>query len=119
MERFPDSVGRPFLGGVKGQDDPDRLGSHDACQSRLQVRRRTTLVRRLARNRSPNTRAASLVETRPAEGPAATVMTVANKVIRAKTIIHPSIGESPFRDGRAGNPCQMLSTCNANANYTF
>jgi len=77
------------------------------------------LVNADARKRIPNTTAASLVERKPAEGPAATVMTVASMVIRAKTSIHPSICEFsiPGRLSRVSH--QTLSTCNAIVSYTF
>lgn len=52
-----------------------------------------------ARNSSPNTTAASLVDKKVAETPPTTVLTIASIVIKAKTIIHPSIYSSPFRDG--------------------
>lgn len=44
-----------------------------------------------ARNKNPNTSAASLAERKVSEAPPATVLTVASIVIKAKTIIHPSI----------------------------
>jgi hypothetical protein len=42
---------------------------------------------------------ATLVEMMSAEGPATTVITAANIAMKPKTIIHPSIYNSPFRDG--------------------
>jgi hypothetical protein len=58
------------------------------------------LDNRDARNNNPNTRAASLADSKVAEEPPATALAIASSIIKAKTIIHPSISyTSPFRDG--------------------
>jgi hypothetical protein len=53
----------------------------------------------VAKNSNPNTRAASLVDRKEADAPPTTFLTIASIIIKAKTIIHPSICNSPFRDG--------------------